>query len=92
MRMTIKVTQEDIDLGVQGSAEECPLAHAINRRAHGCEFSVISGWRGEIRGYVDGTLTYVADQPFWASIYSIVYDVSGKMKPFECIVDYRRNN
>lgn len=33
--LNVEVTQEDIDLGVQGSSTSCPVARAINREVDG---------------------------------------------------------
>ena len=37
--MTICVTQDDIDRGLQGSARYCPIARALKRQTHGKDVS-----------------------------------------------------
>lgn len=81
--MIIKVTQEDIDKGIQKDCEQCPIARAM-RRAFGCNVQITS----IIYRKNDGILAYGPHgMPDIVTSFIRDFDSSLKVTPFEFEVD-----
>lgn len=87
----ITVTAEDIAKGCLGSAWNCPIARAIQRRLRGGYFAHAGQTTYAVRQrfiHVAGTaLIFRGPMPFEASEFVRAFDASKPVEPFEFEID-----
>lgn len=75
-RKLIHVTQEDIDKGVRGSSNSCPIARAIKRETDMVNFKVLT-WA--LYNYQHEIICSFSDK---TSSFILEYDLGRRVKPF----------
>jgi len=88
MKITVSVTQKDIDQGCASDAENCPIARAINRRLNP-GFGAIVGGLGVNIYKTTHAAAFVFSEifPDRALAFIAAFDHNRKVRPFRFVLD-----
>lgn len=85
MKISVNVTQEDIDNGVRGDACNCPVALAIGRATE--HKYVVMAWR-EILLTIKCNIVYRIDTPRYVSNFIESFDAKRNVCPFSFNLEF----